>query len=166
MQFVDDNQRICNNLCLKCSCIMKQELQIVSEQKECRACNLGVFKGGGCDCYWYDKTITVYTCINNSCIISYDILYKLVNTVISDKIKKEDDLQRQMRDESAQERQNMFNNTFKIASISEKLAYYGLKKLRILCKRKNIKKYTKCNKEELIILLSPIATNYDFPIKE
>jgi hypothetical protein len=145
---------------------MKQELQIVSKKKECRACDLGVFKSGGCECYWYDDTIKVYTCINNACNISYDILHNLVNTVINDKIKKEVAIEQQIRYEHAQQKQKEFNSAFKIASVSDKLAFYGLKKLRILCKRKNIKKYTGCNKEELIILLSPVTTNHDFPIRE
>jgi hypothetical protein len=59
-----------------------------------------------------------------------------------------------------------FNTGFKNKTIKEKLETYGIIKLKILAKNKNILKISKLNKNELIELLIPKTTNNDFPIKD
>ncbi len=58
-----------------------------------------------------------------------------------------------------------FNNKWITSSAQEKLYLHGLEKLKILAKKKNIKGYSQKKKSELILLLSPLVKNEDFPIK-
>ncbi len=58
-----------------------------------------------------------------------------------------------------------FNNRWSSSSAQEKLNFYGIEKLRILAKRKNIKGYSKLKKNELVITLSQMVNKDDFPIK-
>ena len=59
----------------------------------------------------------------------------------------------------------IFNKEWKTLSIKDKLELHGIKKLRLLSKNKNIKGYSKYNKNELIEMLFPYVCNNDFPIK-
>jgi hypothetical protein len=58
-----------------------------------------------------------------------------------------------------------FNNKWKNTTPQEKLDLYGSKKLQILAKNKKIKGYSKYKKHELIVILSPLVNENDFPIK-
>lgn len=58
-----------------------------------------------------------------------------------------------------------FNKKWKTSTAQEKLILYGIEKLKILSKNKNIKGYTKLKKQELIDVLLPLVNNNDFPIK-
>ena len=58
-----------------------------------------------------------------------------------------------------------FNNKWKTATLQEKLNMYGIKKLKILAKNKNLKGYSKYTKAELINRLEPLVNESDFPIK-
>lgn len=50
-------------------------------------------------------------------------------------------------------------------SPEQKLKSYGIIKLKILAKNKNIKKYSKFTKQQLYDLLLPLVCDNDFPIK-
>ena len=58
-----------------------------------------------------------------------------------------------------------FNNKWKKSTPSEKLRFYGLKKLYRLAKKKKIKGRSKMNKNELINNLKDIVIHEDFPIR-
>ena len=58
-----------------------------------------------------------------------------------------------------------FYKKWSSSTSSEKLGFYGIKKLKILAKKKNIKGFSKYNKQELIELLTPIVNDNDFPIQ-
>ena len=59
---------------------------------------------------------------------------------------------------------NKFSNNWKSSTPKEKLNFYGIEKLKILAKYKNIKGYSKHKKNELIKILSDLVNNDDFPI--
>lgn len=58
-----------------------------------------------------------------------------------------------------------FNYKFRNSTPQQRLEYYGIRKLKLLAKRKNIKQYYSYKKYELIEILKPLVTNNDFPIK-
>jgi hypothetical protein len=58
-----------------------------------------------------------------------------------------------------------FNNVWKTKTPQEKLKLYGSEKLKILAKKKNIKGYSKYNKDELFTVLAELVDENDFPIK-
>ena len=58
-----------------------------------------------------------------------------------------------------------FNNKWKTTTPQEKLNMYGIIKLKILAKNKNLKGYSKYTKDELINRLKPLVNGRDFPIK-
>lgn len=58
-----------------------------------------------------------------------------------------------------------FNNKWKTTTPQEKLNMYGIIKLKILAKNKNLKGYSKYKKGELINRLKPLVNERDFPIK-
>ena len=62
------------------------------------------------------------------------------------------------------DKKNNFNNAWKTSSPQEKLNLYGIEKLKILAKNKNIG-ISKYKKQELINILSPLVNEKDFPIK-
>ena len=58
-----------------------------------------------------------------------------------------------------------FNNKWDKSTPNDKLLTYGIEKLRILAKQKNIKGRSKMNKQELINSLTNNVLDSDFPIK-
>ena len=58
-----------------------------------------------------------------------------------------------------------FNNKWYSSTPHEKLNLYGIIKLKILAKNKNIKGYSKYTKKELVEQLIPLVNENDFPIK-
>ena len=59
-----------------------------------------------------------------------------------------------------------FNNKWKILTIKEKLKLNGVIKLKILAKNKNLKGHYKLKKYELVEILLPLTKDNDFPIKK
>lgn len=59
-----------------------------------------------------------------------------------------------------------FNRLWKTKTPQEKLEFYGMTKLKVLAKIKNVQGYSKYKKHELITSLSPLVTDDDFPIKK
>jgi hypothetical protein len=60
---------------------------------------------------------------------------------------------------------NKFNEKWNISNPIEKLNMYGIIKLKKLAKMKNLKGYSKYNKNELIEKLKLLVNDNDFPIK-
>lgn len=58
-----------------------------------------------------------------------------------------------------------FDEMWKTSTPVDKLEVYGILKLRILAKQKNIKGLSRLKKDELISVLSPLVKESDFPIK-
>lgn len=58
-----------------------------------------------------------------------------------------------------------FSSKWKLSTPQEKLELYGIQKLKLLAKKKNIKGFSKLCKDDLIISLSNVVDNNDFPIK-
>ena len=58
-----------------------------------------------------------------------------------------------------------FNNNWKKSTPANKLNMYGIKKLKILAKNKEIKSFQNIKKMELINILGPLVNEKDFPIK-
>jgi len=60
---------------------------------------------------------------------------------------------------------NDFKKKWNTSEPHEKLNFYGIQKLKILAKQKEIKGYSKYKKPELIKVLRPLVNENDFPIK-
>jgi hypothetical protein len=60
---------------------------------------------------------------------------------------------------------NKFNEKWNISNPIEKLNMYGIIKLKKIAKMKNLKGYSKYNKNELIEKLKLLVNDNDFPIK-
>jgi hypothetical protein len=60
---------------------------------------------------------------------------------------------------------NKFNEKWNISTPIEKLNMYGIIKLKKLAKIKNLKGYSRYNKNELIEKLKLLVNDNDFPIK-
>ena len=58
-----------------------------------------------------------------------------------------------------------FIDKWKNTTPKEKLNLYGIEKLKILAKQKEIKGYSKYRKHDLICILSPLVSENDFPIR-
>ena len=93
-------------------------------------------------------------CCNPKCVNCNKLLpqkihdHKLTCDLCNEKINKE-----------------KFNNKWKTSTPQEKLTFYGIEKLKILAKNKQIKNVSKIKKKELINVLIPLVNDNDFPIK-
>ena len=84
--------------------------------------------------------------------------------------KEEERIERDKQDEIEQKERD--KQEYKVftdlwdSGVAGKLSCYGKVKLCKLAKIKKIKGYSKLSKDELIVLLIPISTKSDFPIKD
>jgi hypothetical protein len=169
-------------LCPKCNSTINSEIKM--ERRcvlECDTCSYkdrpfgyvrSQYWNEPCTCIWKDVKILYLKC--NKCMIckctkcSSDIVYseykngdfreKICNTCKTEfnmKIQKENELIAKKE----------FSEKWKTMTIHDKLNLYGIVKLKILAKNKNIKSIYKYNKQSLIEILTPITSNSDFPIK-
>ena len=112
----------------------------------------------GCTCEYSEKEFMYVTC--NSCLNPKCMLCK--NYLDDSNKYKSDKICSICREK---QRKEEFNKKWKTLSIKDKLELYGIKKLRLLAKKKNIKGYSKHNKNDLIKILFPYVGDNDFPIK-
>jgi len=76
------------------------------------------------------------------------------------------ELKFELEEKERKERKRLkFQQVWRSGNIEQKLNCYGLKKLRILAKRKGIE-YSQVEKDTLIKDLTSVTTHDDFPIKE
>lgn len=159
-------------LCPRCNYLLNKEIKkgkcLINECGYCRysdrpfVCMSSSWQQhfpDGCTCVYEEQDILFVSCVNclnpkcikcnNSIVISCDIdLTKTICLSCENKIKKQE-----------------FNNNWKKSSLEEKLNFYGIEKLKKLAKNKNIKGFSKLNKQELKEKLCPIINDKDFPIK-
>jgi len=137
--------------CPKCKSLLKKEIEILSTLvEECYECRYddrpfayGRQNKGECTCEYSSKEsgFIIITC--ETCVLDEK------EQLIKEKIKKE---------------KNEFTEKWNKATIEERLAMYGSKKLTYLAKKKAIVNYSKMNKNELIHVLKECTTISDFPI--
>lgn len=151
--------------CPLCKFTLEKKSEIIYETRECRVCNLGVFSSN-CSCTYYPNgTIMVISCKNcNSCkTCNQQMFYNSItektecNNCINLAQQKE-------RKEKIIEQKKLFSDKWKLSSPAEKLSFYGKSKLLVLARNKKIKNRSKMSKYELIIVLSNLVTDSDFPI--
>lgn len=110
----------------------------------------------GCNCI-YSKKECIYikceSCCNPLCKHCGDTIGTFYTDLVKQRICRKCDDKIKFRDK------------WKNATINEKLSFYGMDKLKKLGKQKKIVGISKLKKTELIMLLSDVATNNDFPIK-
>lgn len=82
--------------------------------------------------------------------------------------KQKEQLQRQQElNQKRKEEQALFVQKWKTTTPDEKLDFYkDVKKLKLLCKRKGIRGYSKCDRNTLIGMLKGRVDESDFPIRE
>jgi hypothetical protein len=110
---------------------------------------------GGCSCEYGEKNylyISCKKCLSPSCVKCGCKCYcsgEGCNEIICSNCLKTEN----------------FNNNWNKSTPAEKLNMYGIKKLQILAKNKEIKGFSKYNKMDLINILQPFVNEKDFPIK-
>jgi len=153
------NCKICNNFLIK---EIKKGSYLINECGYCRysdrpfalgSSSLNNHYSEGCTCK-YDKKEYLYITCNickfpkcNKCGINLNNCISACNNckIILEK--------------------NIFTNKWNLSTPFEKLNMYGIIKLKKLAKNKNIKGYSKYNKNELIEKLKILVNDNDFPIK-
>ena len=109
---------------------------------------------GGCSCEYGEKDYLYISCENCKspkclkCQTSISCRNQKCGSIVCDTCIK----------------RAQFNDTWKTTTPQEKLDLYGIVKLKILAKNKNVKGYSKYTKRELINTLSPLVNENDFPI--
>jgi len=150
-------------LCLCCNTKLSLEekpMRILADD-ECYSCRyqdrpfaLGSVSAGPCTCEYKEVKgchITCKKCISPRCIKCNRKFNcnNNCNKPCPDCINKE-----------------KFKKQWKQSTPAEKLKLYGVKKLRILAKRKKIKRIYSYKKQQLLEILLPLVVADDLPIKE
>lgn len=152
-----------NTLCACCGSKLLLEIKqmriLIGD--ECYSCRyqdrpfaLGSVSAGPCTCKYKEVKgllVTCKKCISPRCIKCNRELgfFGKCKEPCSECTKKEE-----------------FKKQWENSSLSEKLKLYGVKKLRILAKRKKIKRIYTYKKQQLIEILSPLVVAGDLPIKD
>jgi hypothetical protein len=155
--------------CPKCNNKLESEIIKISilDGYECYRCrqDMRPYNYGKCEdmctCQYVEVDCLKFTCKNclncDKCSLLLNYRYSKYNCISCDKIEI---------DKLKLIKKNKFNLDFKTLSPKDKLSKYGIIKLKILCKNKGLKKYSKLYKHQLIELLNDVVVNSDFPIKK
>jgi hypothetical protein len=156
----------CNQCSFKLTRSIIKERRLIQECYSCKSYDrytdrpfaLGASRDnfGECDCVY--KTIDVLEIKCEECLKEKWVKCLICKKFLEKKIGKVED-KNCYKCQSEIEKE-IFNNK----TAQEKLKYYGIVKLKQLAKKKEIKNYSKYNKNELLVELSKIVNNNDFPI--
>jgi len=171
-QFIN-NEDIIN--CPICNTKLRIKYKLENTVDECYECRyddrpFGMCRKnrGECTCKWYqieNKYIICNKCCKcKNCNEKIEDYY--LKSTDNDICKKCVDLEREKEKElQIKKEQYKFSNKWKSSTASDKLSFYGTKKLMKLARKKELKGRSKMNKEELILSLKPLVDDLDFPIK-